>query len=283
MCNDRSQATRLISMNPGHVEKLVTNILVGHNADSLRSTAGLDCGICKILKVDVSNSQLRHPWNSNQLAESRAFLLIPPDAIETPFVSFSSTRMGIKTNGLVEEHSACRLATMMGQSDVLSPYLLRQNLSNLLNPEIGAPAYAFLIPEIYRSMFDLSDQLYQKVSEIGSKSMLLLPFCNSFVVSIEIYSQFHEFITRFIQSCWEQQQFTFSWFINWEGHFDGRETGLLIERATALWFGLQPQLRILGTGFGVGYPDRVLENGLLHKAWLTKNEALINEHQVHYN
>ena len=270
-------------MNPGDAEKLVTNILVGHNADSLSFSPGLGCGFCKVLKVDVNSSQLRHPWNSNQLAESRAFLLTPPEAIETPFVSSASTRMGIKTNGLIEEHSACRLATTMGQSDVLSPYLLRQSVSNLLTPEIDAPAYAFLVPEIYRSIFDLSDQLKQKVSEIGLKPKLLLPFCNSFVVSIETYSQFHEFITSFIQSCWEEQQFTFSWFDNWIGHFDGRETGLLIERATALWFGLQPQLRILGTGFGVGYPDRVLENGLLHKAWLIKNEVLANEHHIHYN
>ena len=270
-------------MNQTTSKKLITNVLVGHDAESVNLATTSDCGVCKVLKVDVGNSQLSYPWNSNQIAESRAFLILPPKLIDTPFVSFSSTRMGIKTNGLVDAHSACRLAEKLEHQDVLSPYLLRQNFQNLLKPEVAAPAYAFLVPDIYKSIFDLSDQLKQKAFEVGSNSPLLLPFCNSFVVGIETYSQFHEFITNFIQLCWEEQQFTFTWFNNWVGHFDGRETGLLIERATALWFGLQPQLRILGTGFGVGYPDQVLENGLLHKSWLNKNAVSTIGHQVHYN
>ena len=264
-------------------KKLVTNILVGHNAESLSLTMPSDCDVCKTLKVDVNNSDLRHPWDSNQLAESRAFLLFPPKSIDTPFVSFSSTRMNIKTNGLVDTHSACRLVEKMEPKDMLSPYLLRQNLQNLLDPEVDAPAYAFLVPEIYKSIFELSYEVQQKAFEVGSKTPLLLPFCNSFVVSIETYSEFHKFITHLIQLCWEEQQFMFEWFSNWIGSFDGRETGLLIERATALWFGLQPHLRILGTGFGIGYPDQILKNGYLDSAWMTKNQIMINEHQIHYN
>lgn len=270
-------------MNQTTSKKLLTNVLVGHDAESVSLAATLDCGVCKILKIDVGNSQLRFPWNSNQLAESRAFLILPPKLITTPFVSFSSTRMDIKTNGLIDAHSACRLAEKLEPKDVLCPYLLRQNLQNLLNPEVDAPAYAFLVPDIYKSIFVLSHQLQQKAFEVGLKTPLLLPFCNSFVVSIETYSQFHKFITNFIQLCWEEEQFTFAWFNNWVGHFDGRETGLLIERATALWFGLQPQLRILGTGFGIGYPDQILQNSSLYKAWLNKNEVSTNGHQVHYN
>ena len=270
-------------MNQPTSKKLLTNVLVGHDAESVGLATTSDCCVCKVLKVDVGNSQLGYPWDSNQLAESRAFLILPPKSIDTPFVSFSSTRIEIKTNGAINTHSACRLVEKLQHQDVLSPYLLRQNFQNLLEPEVDAPAYAFLVPDIYKSVFDLSHQLKQKAFEVASNSPLLLPFCNSFVVSIGTYSQFSEFITNFIQTCWEEQQFAFSWFNNWVGHFDGRETGLLIERATALWFGLQPQLRILGTGFGVGYPDQVLENGSLHKAWLNKNAVSTIGHQVHYN
>jgi len=270
-------------MNQEASNKLVTNVLVGHDTESMSLITTVDCGVCKIVKVDVSDSRLPHPWNSNQLAESRAFLIFPPKSIDTPFVSFSSTRMNIKTNGLIDAHSACRLVERMEPKDILSPYLLRQNLQNLLDPEVHAPAYAFLVSEIYKSIFELSRPLQQKAFEVGSKTPLLLPFCNSFVVSIETYSQFHKFITNFIQLCWEEQQFTFAWFNNWVEHFDGRETGLLIERATALWFGLQPQLRILGTGFGIGYPDKILSNASLHKAWLNENEVSTNGHQANYN
>ena len=270
-------------MNQTTSIKLLTNVLVGHDAESVSLATTSDCGVCKILKVDVSNSQLRYPWNSNQLAESRAFLILPPKSINTPFVSFSSTRMNIKTNGLVDAHSACRLIEKMEPKDILSPYILRHNLQNLLDPEVDAPAYAFLVPEIYKSIFELSHEVQLKAFEVGSKTPLLLPFCNSFVASIETYSEFHKFITHFIQLCWEQQQFTFEWFSNWIGSFDGRETGLLIERSTALWFGLQPHLRILGTGFGVGYPDEIQQNGSLDNRWLTNNQIPINEHEVHYN
>ena len=270
-------------MNSIQPKKLITNVLVGHDTESLSLVTTSDCGVCKFVNVDVGNSQLRYPWNSNQLAESRAFLILPPSSIDTPIISFSSTRMEMKTNGAISAHSACRFAEKLEHNDVLSPYLLRQNLQNLLDPEVGAPPYAFLVPDIYKSIFDLSDQLRQKAYEVGSKTPLLLPFCNSFTVSIETYYRFHEFIMGFIQSCWNQQQFTFTWFNNWAGHFDGRETGLLIERVTALWFGLQPQLRILGTGFGVGYPDQILQDGSLQNAWLIKNEVSANEHSVHYN
>jgi len=269
-------------MNQEASNKLVTNVLVGHDTESMSLITTVDCGVCKIVKVDVSDSRLPHPWNSNQLAESRAFLIFPPKSIDTPFVSFSSTRMNIKTNGLIDAHSACRLVEWMEPKDILSPYLLRQNLQNLLDPEDHAPAYAFLVPEIYKSIFELSRPLQQKAFEVSSKTPLLLPFCNSFVVSIETYAEYHNFITDFIQLCWERQ-FTFEWFSNWIGSFDGRETGLLIERATALWFGLQPHLRILGTGFGVGYPDQISQNGSLDNRWLSNNQILIEEHKVHYS
>ena len=172
---------------------------------------------------------------------------------------------------------------MMGQSDVLSPYLLRQNLDNLIMPKSSAPAYAFLVPDIYISLFELSHELRFKASETDSNTTLLLPFCNSFVASIETYIRFYEFITGLIQKCWEQKQFSFMWSKTWAESFGGRETGLLIERATALWFAFQPELRILGTGFGVGYPREISLDGLDSEEWLLKSSVLPNENQVQYN
>ena len=68
---DRSQVTKLIWMNQTTSKKLPPKVLVDHDTESLTLDTTLDCGVCKILPVDVSNSQLRYPRNSNQLAESK--------------------------------------------------------------------------------------------------------------------------------------------------------------------------------------------------------------------
>ena len=54
--------------------KLVTNALIGHDANSLTFVGDESCGNCQVRKIDVSDFNLEFPYNSNQLSETRGFL-----------------------------------------------------------------------------------------------------------------------------------------------------------------------------------------------------------------
>ena len=168
--------------------------------------------------------------------------------------------MAVKTSGLLTAHSGCIFTPEMNENIVLAPYLIKRSLGNLVEPEPHAPPYAFLVPDIYKSIFEHSPDLRIAASLVSSESQLKLLFCSSFVCSREIYSNYYDFIGNLVDSIWDANQFKFSWFENWESNFGGRETGLLLERASALWFGLNPEIEVVGNGFGNGYPTNLLSN-----------------------
>ena len=240
--------------------KVLTNVLVGHDANSMSLASDESCRYCLLRKVDVSKSNLKFPYDSNQLSETRGFLVISPESISTPFVSFSSTRIEIKTHGVLTAHSGCNLAAEMNEKMVLAPYLIRQSLRNLIEPELNAPPYAFLVPDIYRSIFEHSPDLRNAVMLVSNRSQLSLPFCSSFVCSKSTYSKFHHFIVQLVDQLWDANKFEFQWFENWKTSYGGRETGLLLERATALWFALNTEIEVVGDGFGGGYSTNLLHS-----------------------
>lgn len=238
--------------------KLLTNVLIGHDERSMSFVDDKSCHYCQVLKINVSNSNLDVPYDSNQLSETRGFFVLSPELVTTPFISFSSTRMALKTQGLVTVHSGCVLLPELHENSVLAPYLIRQTLGNLVEPESHAPPYAFLIPPIYKSIFELSSDLRNAASYISAESILNLPFCSSFICSKNTYKKFYDFITRLVNSIWDANCFHFQWFDDWKDSFAGRETGLLLERASALWFALNPDVEVTGDGFGNGYPASLL-------------------------
>lgn len=242
--------------------KLLTNALIGHDEQSMSLVGDDSCRYCQVIKINVGNSHLDFPYDSNQLSETRGFLALSQKLVATPFVSFLSTRVKLKTKGLITVHSGCVLSPELHENSVLAPYLIKQSLSNLVEPEPHAPAYAFLVPPIYNSIFELSPNLRKAASSISAESLLNLPFCSSFVCSKNTYKNFYDFIIGLVNSIWDANCFQFQWFEKWKDSFVGRETGLLLERATALWFALNPDLEVIGNGFGNGYPA-----SLLSKNW----------------
>jgi hypothetical protein len=238
--------------------KVLTNVLVGHDVSSMSLASDESCEYCLVKEVDVGNENLGFPYDSNQLSETRGFLIVSPKFVSTPFVSFSSTTMAVKTHGNLTAHSGCNLAAEMNEKMVLAPYLIRQSLGNLIEPELHAPPYAFLVPDIYRSIFEHSPYLRNAATLVSNRSQLSLPFCSSFICSKKIYSKFHDFIVQLVDQLWDANEFQFQWFENWKTSFSGRETGLLLERATALWFALNAEIEVIGNGFGGGYSTNLL-------------------------
>jgi hypothetical protein len=119
----------------------------------------VSCGLCTYKTLNVSHCGLSAPYASNQLAEARAFLAFSPESFDTSHISFASARISRKTSNRITEHSACRLVVELDDGDVLSPFLIKQTPSHLLSPENDAPAYAFDVPPIYKSILELSEQL----------------------------------------------------------------------------------------------------------------------------
>ena len=88
----------------------LTNVIVAHEAALLEKIeTSCPYRVCKVELIDFSNSGLRSPWDSNQIAEARQYLVINPQEITTAFVSFSSYRMPEKTLGQIGHHDMCRL------------------------------------------------------------------------------------------------------------------------------------------------------------------------------
>jgi len=249
------------------VQPLLTNIFVGHDQTSCGFVKHKVCNECLVRVINVGDSQLKSPFSSPALAESRGFLMTPPDEIETKYVSFNSSRVVQKSGGRVSEHSACNLVGEMLNNDVISPYLLRQKCSRLLEPEVNAPPYAFGVPPIWESILEAVPS-FRTMFDLYPNRVLLLPFCNSFVIATAHYAQLRLFLIDLISRCWQTNEFNYKWCELWSSSFPGREYGLLIERATALWLAYHPDLRILGSGFGTGYPSFIEADGKLEPTWL---------------
>jgi len=252
---------------------IITSIVVSHNAASRALTADCGCRNCELRVIAVDNGVLAEPYNSNQLAEFRAFLMCSPDSINTPFVAFSSARMQNKTRGAFGQHWACELSSQMQITNVLSPYLIIQQQNKLQMPDPAAPPYAFLAASIYESVYELSNELAERAKLSNDHTILALPFCSTFAMSKQVYKRFYVFIKEFIERLWRVNNFELPWFSDWVSTFQGRESGLLLERAAALWFAFQTDLLILGTGFGTEFPVSIRSNGVLGPGWKTPIES----------
>lgn len=220
-------------------QNLLTNIIVAHDAKLLKDVE-LECprGLCEVRLVDLSNSGLESPLNSNQLAEARQYLVAPPSTIDTQFVSFTSYRLPHKTGGKIGHHDMCKLLKGSNTKNVYAPYLIINSLERLTTPPADAPSYAFNVPPIYQDLFRLLPEDFA-MSSISPSEARQMPMCNSFMCSLETYALFHPFILKIMDDCWLLNNFSFDWSSIWSTQYPDRETGLLIERATALWFSQQ--------------------------------------------
>lgn len=238
--------------------KYFANVVVGHLeiGDLIEQCPQ---GICTVIPVNVSSLNLGN-FSSNQISESRAFLLDPGQFKSFKFVGFTSINIETKTNSNINIHSACNLISSMSKNQVLSPYVMKSTVQRLLNPVEGSPGFAFKVPRIYRDIIDL--ELKQLSILKSPNEVRILPFCNSFIASKETYLEFNFFIREVIEKIWDRSRFQYPWFNDWESDFHGRETGLMIERITALWFGSQIHLEVMGPHWGQKYPSTLkLKNG----------------------
>jgi hypothetical protein len=230
---------------------------VAHDAQLLKGV-DLECpfGLCIINLVGFASGALIEPQDSNQLAEARQYFAIEPESITTKFVAFSSYRLPEKTNGQIGHHDFCKLMRNAKTDDVYAPYLIKNSLERLINLPENAPPYTINVLPIYADLVGLWATDFSNLLSSPQK-MRKLVMCNSFACSTEVYTEFHKFITRVILDCWRINEFKFDWAHLWESTFPNRETGLLIERATALWFA-QQNLNIHGTHWGKAWPKKFL-------------------------
>ena len=236
---------------------LLTNIVVAHDS-ALLNEIEIECPShsCEVRLIDFSNSKLEHPYSSNQLAEARQYMAAPPSSIATKFVSFSSYRMPEKTNGQIGHHDMCKLLKHSNTKNVYAPYLIINSLERLLRPTADAPPYAFDIPPIYEDLLRLWPADFAASSSFPS-DVRRMPMCNSFMCSLDTYTRFYPFVKKIMDDCWRKNEFSFDWKSTWSAVFPDRETALLIERASALWFSQQKDLKIYGPNWGSGFPKKV--------------------------
>ena len=152
----------------------------------------------------------------------------------------------------------CKFLKSSNTKSVYAPYLIVNSLERLIKPPADAPPYTFDVPPIYEDLFRLSPELLA-TSDISRQSTRLLPMCNSFMCSVDTYTLFHSFIVKVMNECWYQNNFSFEWSSTWSVQYPDRETGLLIERATALWFSQQKDLKINGPQWGSSFPPKILK------------------------
>lgn len=256
--------------------KLLTNFLICHSKESSQFATEDSCSVCQMVVVNLGSSTLPEPFSSSKLSEARGFFVPSVERISTPFCSFNSTRLVQKTLGRLTFHSGCSLVKSLMSDDVVSPYLIKRRFDHLLHPEDHAPPYAQVVPPIYESLLSLCPELMQS-SEREEGKYLLMPFCNSFICSVEVFNKYKQFIGNVIQRSWKVNRFEFEWCNSWSHWFPGREFGLLVERATALWFASNPDLRVLGTGYGTGYPHANESLDIGSWGWLSTDAEINNQ------
>ena len=255
---------------------LLTNIIVAHDLKLLKDVE-VECpsGLCEVRLLDLSNLGLESPLNSNQLAEGRQYLGAPPSTINTKFVSFTSYRLPRKTSGKIGHHDMCKLLKRSNTKNVYAPYLIINSLERLITPPADAPSYAFNVPLIYKDLFRLLPEEFA-ISSISSSETQQMPMCNSFMCSLETYKLFHPFILKIMDDCWQLNNFSFDWSSTWSTQYPDRETGLLIERATALWFSQQKDLKINGPKWGSRFPPKILKLHPRSLGWRDPQQPLDN-------
>ena len=237
---------------------LLTNIIVAHDS-ALLNEIEIECPSrsCEVRLIDFSNSKLEHPFNSNQLAEARQYIAAPPSSITTKFVSFSSYRMPEKTNGQIGHHDMCKLLKHSNSRDVYVPYLILNSFERLLKPTAEAPPYTFDVLPIYEDLSRIWPADFA-ISSLSPSETRRMPMCNSFMCSFDTYNRFYPFIKKIMDDCWSKNKFSYDWNSTWSAVFPDRETGLLLERASALWFSQQKDLQIHGTNWGRSFPKKIL-------------------------
>jgi hypothetical protein len=246
--------------------KLLTNIVVSHTDAAFLPNLE-DCSVCIVKHIRVTEKQ---PFNfkmSESISESRAFFQMTPRMIGTKFVSFSSYRMAEKTNNKINVHSSCQFVQIMKPNDVIAPYTLKNSLQRMQNPTTDAPAYANFAAPIYDDVFKYSPFIKSLTRRLDSATELIFPFCNSFVMSKKTYIRFYFHLHRFAKRSWVDSGFHASWCENFSANFPNREYGMLFERFTALWIGLNPKYKVYSNGWGIEYPELLSNRNLSEHDW----------------
>jgi len=247
--------------------KLVTNVIVSHKTiENIES-----CDFCEVHYAVMEESRDLYFKTSNRISETRGFLLVPPKKVKTKFVSFSSFRMEEKTNGSINSHSFCELVRLMKPNDVIAPYTLRNSVFRLTNPCQEAPEYSWDAMHIYQTLFLVWPNFEKQIDKAGLMEDRILPFCNSFIMSRRVYKIYYKQLLKCVYRSWSETKFEADWCKSFEANFSGREFGMLFERFTALWIGLNPKLTVFSNGWGVKYPDYLPNKDLDQLNWLSSS------------
>jgi hypothetical protein len=253
--------------------KDLTNVVVCHDGAEPENIIE-SCEFCNVVQL-VMREKFPFDYNSaNQISETRGFLQLRPREIDTRFVSFVSYRISQKTKKNIDLHSACKFVKVMKTHEVIAPFTIRNSVSRMLNPDQDAPNYANWASEVYKTLFEHSPMIRSMINKSDLDAEQVFPFCNSFVMSKKTYKRFHRHLRRNVKRIWHETGFNASWGESFSAEFPGREFGMLFERFTALWFGLDQSLEIYSNGWGEKYPSEIPNEQMQINDWRSQNGSM---------
>jgi hypothetical protein len=212
--------------------------------------------------------------SSSQISETRGFLQVHPKIIDTQFVSFSSYRISEKTTQKINLHSACELTQVMKTNEVIAPFTIKNSVFRMMNPVQDAPEYANSAAEVYKTLITVSPIVRSLIKKADIEAERIFPFCNSFVMSKKTYKRFYGHLTDTVERAWFETGFNAKWCDQFSSDFSQREFGMLFERFTALWIGLDHKLKIFSNGWGETYPMFSADGSMNKNDWKSQNNSI---------